>query len=104
MPSFILFATPFSCLDKGSSIYNPTSNQFNRGKHYTMKKACRITTDHPFSIRHNGKKHKFFRTFCARTKWMIPNRNYFGQQFQTIFLRNNFYKIAKQFEKKKYES
>ena len=34
---------------------------------------------------------------------MIPNRNYLGQQFRKIFFRNNFYKIAKQFEKK-YES
>ena len=31
---------------------------------------------------------------------MIPNWNYLGQQFRKIFFRNNFYKIAKQFEKK----
>ena len=73
---FILFATPFSCLAKGQP-----SSQFNHSKHYTMRKACRITMDNPFSIRLNGKKQKFFRKFAVCIERMIPNRNYFGQQF-----------------------
>ena len=64
-----------------------TSSQFDDSKHYTMKKACRITIDNPFSVRHNGKKKKFFRKFSVCIKRMIPC---FGQQFQNIFFHNNF--------------
>ena len=81
MPSFILFATPFSDLDKGWSMQNPTSNQFNQSKHYTMKKACRKTTNHPFSIWHNGKKLSFLGHFkYALNGWFLTE----------ITLANNF--------------
>ena len=81
MPSFILFATPFSDLDKGWSMQNPTSNQFNQSKHYTMKKACRKTTNHPFSIWHNGKKLSFSGNFTyALNGWFLTE----------ITLANNF--------------
>ena len=67
-----------------------TSSQFNHSKHYTMRKACRITVDNPFSIKLNGQKQKFFRKFSVCIKRMIRNRNYFGQQFQKVFFRNIF--------------
>ena len=85
MPPFILFATPFSDLDKGWSMQNPTSNQFNQSKHYTMKKACRKTTNHPFSIWHNGKKLSFSGNFTyALNGWFLTE----------ITLANNFEKFS----------
>ena len=74
-----------SCLDKRSSTHNPTSNQFNQSKHYTMKKACRKTTNHPFSIWHNGKKLSFLGHFTyALNGWFLTE----------ITLANNFEKFS----------
>ena len=80
----------FACHTLFMTCQRSTSSQFNHSKHYTMRKACRITVDNPFSIKLNGQKQKFFRKFSVCIKRMIPNRNYFGQQFQKVFFRNIF--------------
>ena len=70
-----------SCFDKGSSTHNPTSNQFNQSKHYTMNKACRKTTNHPFSMKNNGRKLSFSEHFTyALNGWFLTE----------ITLANNF--------------
>ena len=74
-----------SCFDKGSSTHNPTSNQFNQSKHYTMNKACRKTTNHPFSMKNNGRKLSFSEHFTyALNGWFLTE----------ITLANNFEKFS----------
>ena len=63
-----------------------TSSQFDHSKHYTMKKACRITIDNPFSVRHNGKKQMFSENFpYALNGWFLTLANNFKKfSFITI--------------------
>ena len=62
-----------------------TSSQFNHSKHCTMRKACRISVDNPFSIKLNGQKQKFFRNFpYALNGWFLAE----------ITLANNFKKFS----------